>query len=133
MSEDSVFAAALRLRTAAERAAYLDEACGGNTALRQEVEALLQAHEEAGDFLAVPFVKAVPTADFPPASGGEKAETIDPPSPAEAPGTSVGPYRLLQRLGEGGMGAVYVAEQQEPVKRRVALKVIKPGMDTAHV
>src|SRR5262245_42758657 len=133
MSEDSVFAAALSKRTPAERAAYLDQACRGNPALRQEVEALLLAHDQAGDFLAQPFVQAVPTADLPPASGDGMSETIDPPSPAEAPGTAIGPYKLLQRLGEGGMGAVYVAEQQEPVKRRVALKVIKPGMDSAQV
>jgi serine/threonine protein kinase len=133
MSEDGIFAAALSKRTAAERAAYLEEACGGNAGLRQEIEALLQAHEQAGDFLAEPFVKAVPTATLAPAGVDEQAETIDPPSLAEAPGTAIGPYRLLQRLGEGGMGAVYVAEQQEPVKRRVALKVIKPGMDSAQV
>jgi serine/threonine protein kinase len=133
MSEDSVFAVALSKRTAAERAAYLDEACKGNAALRHEVEALLQAHEQAGDFLAEPLVKAVPTSDLPSAGPEEKSQSIDPSFQAEAPGTLIGPYKLLQLLGEGGMGAVYVAEQQQPVKRRVALKVIKPGMDTARV
>jgi serine/threonine protein kinase/tetratricopeptide (TPR) repeat protein len=133
MSEDSVFAVALSMPTAAERAAYLDEACKDNAALRHEVEALLHAHEQAGDFLAEPIVKAVPTSDLPSAGPEDKSQSIDPPFQAETPGTLIGPYKLLQLLGEGGMGAVYVAEQQQPVKRRVALKVIKPGMDTARV
>ncbi|MFL5240707.1 MAG: protein kinase domain-containing protein [Gemmataceae bacterium] len=133
MSEDSIFAEALRKRTAAERTAFLNEACGANTALRQEVEALLLAHDQAGDFLAEPFIQTAPTAPVPLAGEAVSAETMDSPSQSEAPGTSIGPYRILQRLGEGGMGAVYVAEQQEPVKRRVALKVIKPGMDSAYV
>jgi serine/threonine protein kinase/tetratricopeptide (TPR) repeat protein len=133
MNEDSVFAVALSMPTAAERAAYLDDACKDNAALRHEVEALLHAHEQAGDFLAEPIVKAVPTSALPSAGPEDKPQTIDPPFQAEAPGTLIGPYKLLQLLGEGGMGAVYVAEQQQPVKRRVALKVIKPGMDTARV
>ena len=61
------------------------------------------------------------------------ALALEKPSPAERPGTRIGPYKLLQQIGEGGMGVVYMAEQQEPVRRKVALKIIKPGMDTKQV
>src|SRR5262249_22610180 len=59
--------------------------------------------------------------------------TVDEPPPAEAPGTVVGPYKLLQQIGEGGMGVVFMAEQEKPVRRKVALKIIKPGMDSRQV
>ena len=116
--EAAVFGATLRLPSG-ERAAYLDEACGGDSALRQRIEELLRASEEAGAFLQNPA--AVPP-------GG----TI-PASPAEKPGDLIGRYKLLQQIGEGGCGVVYMAEQTEPVHRRVALKVIKLGMDTKQV
>jgi serine/threonine protein kinase/tetratricopeptide (TPR) repeat protein len=124
MTADSIFAAALAIVSPVERAAYLDEACAGDPALRVEIEALLRAHDEAGNALREP-----------PATPGERA-TPPPavPSPVvEGPGSRVGPYKLLQQIGEGGMGVVYLAEQDEPVRRRVALKIIKPGMDTKQV
>src|ERR1035441_10137794 len=102
-----------------ERAAFLDKACVGDAALRQRVEELLQAKDEAGDFLESPA--AVPP-------GGAV-----PAVPAEKPGDRIGRYKLLQQIGEGGCGVVYMAEQEEPVRRRVALKVIKLGMDTKQV
>ena len=116
--EVAVFGAARRL-PAGERAAYLNEACVGDAVLRQRVEELLQAKDEAGDFLESPA--AVPP-------GGAV-----PAVPAEKPGDRIGRYKLLQQIGEGGCGVVYMAEQEEPVRRRVALKVIKLGMDTKQV
>jgi serine/threonine protein kinase/cytochrome c-type biogenesis protein CcmH/NrfG len=120
--EVAVFSAARRLPTR-ERAAYLDEACANNAALRQRVEQLLQASEEAGAFLQSP-------AAIPHGPGG----TVRlPVVPAEKPGDRIGRYKLLQQIGEGGCGVVYMAEQEQPVHRRVALKVIKLGMDTKSV
>src|SRR5262249_48981141 len=106
-----------------ERAAYLDAACGGDAELRRRVEALLAAHDDAGSFLD----RAAPgaTAAVETARRGVSA-------PEEA-GTRIGVYKLLQQIGEGGMGTVWMAEQQEPVKRMVALKVIKAGLDTQQV
>src|SRR5581483_4693195 len=86
--------------------------------LRRQVESLLAAHFRAGQFLDRPAVSPPATAPW---------------AGAEAPGTTIGPYKLLEPIGEGGMGIVYVAEQTTPVRRRVALKVIKPGMDTREV
>ncbi len=127
----SIFGKALEIGAVAERAAYLDQACGGDAALRAEVDSLLAALEGAGDFLRQPAAAPGATVDPEPAS--DQGEPKRDPVTAEAVGSRVGPYKLLQPLGEGGMGAVWVAEQTEPVKRRVALKVIKPGMDSAQV
>ncbi len=103
-----------------ERSAYLDQACHGDAAFRQRVEALLNAHEEAGDFLL-----EVPS---------EVREQSQRSSPlGEKPGDQVGRYLLLQQIGEGGCGVVFLAEQREPVRRRVAVKVVKPGLDTKSV
>lgn len=116
---ETIFNAALQKGSTAERFAYLDGACGSDAELRGRLEALLRAHEEAGSFL-----------DAPPDDPDATAESL---RLAEGPGTTIGPYKLLQRIGEGGFGLVYMAEQQEPVRRKVALKVIKLGMDTRQV
>jgi eukaryotic-like serine/threonine-protein kinase len=113
----SIFCDALERTSAAERAAFLETACGADTALRARIEALLQAHVQAGGFLTD---QTSPSA------------VIDGPL-TERPGTVIGPYKLLEQIGEGGMGLVFVAEQQQPVRRKLALKVIKPGMDTRQV
>src|SRR6187455_1216688 len=118
MDEASIFLEALQRPAPADRAAYLDGACAGDAELRLSVEMLLKAHARAGDFLN-------PT----PADVGP---TIDQPR-AERPGAVIGPYKLLQQIGEGGMGTVFMAEQTQPVQRKVALKVIKAGMDSRQV
>jgi eukaryotic-like serine/threonine-protein kinase len=122
-SEQSVFAEALRRDTAEARDAYLDGACGTDIALRRRVEALLRAAENAGDFLEEP----------PTGLGGDTDSTLPVGQLSEKPGDRIGRYKLLQQIGEGGCGVVYMAEQLEPVRRRVALKVIKLGMDTKNV
>jgi WD40 repeat protein/serine/threonine protein kinase len=118
MNEREAFIAAFQKESAAERRAYLDAACGEDEELRREVEALLAAHERAGSFLEHPLA--------------DPAVTTDDPI-REGPGTVIGPYKLMEQIGEGGMGLVFVAEQQQPIRRKVALKVIKPGMDTRQV
>lgn len=114
-----------------ERAAFLAEACGDDLELRAEVERLLAAHEQAGDFLESP-VNPFPE----PMIGGRPGETEALPGPGmaiERPGTMIGRYKLLEEIGQGGFGVVYMAEQVEPVQRKVALKIIKAGMDTREV
>src|ERR1041385_5110208 len=119
--EAALFQAAAQLSGAA-RATFLDGACHGNPALRQRLEALLAADEQSDGVLAeaAPAAKATMKLDLPDA-------------PDEAVGQKIGRYKILERVGEGGCGGVYVAEQTEPVRRRVALKVIKLGMDTKQV
>jgi WD40 repeat protein/serine/threonine protein kinase len=116
MDEESIFLEALQKPSPAERMAYLEEACAGRAELRHNVLGLLHAHERAGDFLGeVPGVA-----------------TVDHPT-SEGPDTVLGPYKLLEPIGEGGFGVVFMAEQLRPVRRKVALKVLKPGMDTRQV
>src|SRR5882724_10586073 len=110
-----VFAAVIEL-SGSDRSAHLERACGSDEELRRRVERLLKAHDQVGHFLEQPAPTAVPEA-----SVGEK------------PGDRIGRYKLLQQIGEGGCGVVYLAEQEEPIRRRVALKIIKPGMDTKSV
>jgi serine/threonine protein kinase/Flp pilus assembly protein TadD len=114
-----IFFAALEKGAPQERAAYLEEACAGDPDLRQRVEKMLAAQAQAGSFLEQPALS--------------RALTVDEQAVCERPGTVIGPYRLMEQIGEGGMGLVFVAEQQQPVRRKVALKVIKPGMDTRQV
>jgi serine/threonine protein kinase/tetratricopeptide (TPR) repeat protein len=127
MNERDLFMAAVQIGDAAERAAYLDRACTGETALRQRVEALLAAFAQAGSFLQQPAGEPRATSDVSPPgpSGGS--------DPAEGPGTVIGPYKLVEQIGEGGMGTVWMAQQTEPVRRLVAVKLIKAGMDSRQV
>jgi serine/threonine protein kinase/Tol biopolymer transport system component len=116
---EAIYHGALEKEAGRERAAYLDSACGNNAALREHIEALLKANEDAGNFL-----------DTPPADVGA---ALDDAPLTERPGTVIGRYKLLEKIGEGGMAVVYMAEQQEPIRRKVALKIIKLGMDTKSV
>jgi tetratricopeptide (TPR) repeat protein len=118
LPEESIFAQALEIGSTAERAAFLDRACGDDPALRAEVEALLRAHDQPADLLNLP---------------DQPVRTVDYPSGPERPGAVIGPYKLLEQIGEGGFGIVFMADQMEPVRRKVALKVLKPGMDTRQV
>jgi len=125
MTEETLFAEALALSDPAERAAFLEQACGGDATLRRRVEALLHSHEQAGSFLDKPATEA--TSDV--VSGQWLDPNALPETPLESVGSRIQQYKLLQQIGEGGMGGVFMAEQQEPVRRTVALKVIKAGMD----
>jgi eukaryotic-like serine/threonine-protein kinase len=121
MTERSIFMQALEFDDPRGREAHVLRACGGDERLRARVEALLRRHQ-SDDVLELdrmPDVDLSFTADLPPA--------------AEHPGTTIGPYKLLEQIGEGGMGVVYMAEQTQPIRRKVALKIIKPGMDTNQV
>ena len=108
---------------------YVGEACGGDTELEQQLGQLLQVHREAGSFLDRPAAAMGATGAFTSSPGKGLADI----ALRERPGTIIGPYKLLQQLGEGGMGTVFMAEQTQPVQRKVAIKVIKPGMDSRQV
>ena len=114
-----IFQNIIEIEDQAKREQYLENACQGDDKLRADVEALLKAHEEAGDYLEAPAVGA--------------NVTLDGLAQIEGPGTKIGRYELLELIGEGGMGLVYLAEQKEPERRKVVLKVIKPGMDSKQV
>jgi eukaryotic-like serine/threonine-protein kinase len=113
----TIFLEALDYNGPDELRRFLEQACGSDAALRMRVEELLRAHRDAGAFLG----------------GGERQGATCAPPRAESLGTVIGPYKLLQQIGEGGMGTVFMAEQTQPVQRKVALKVIKPGMDSGQV
>jgi len=113
----TIFGKVLEIHSNDERSKYLDQACAGDVSLRAELEDLLGAIERAGNFLG----------------GSVSAVATNDQSITEKPGETIGPYKLLQQIGEGGMGVVFMAEQIEPIQRTVALKIIKPGMDTRQV
>ncbi|HEY7426893.1 MAG TPA: protein kinase, partial [Gemmataceae bacterium] len=117
---NQLFLQALELRSSGARQEYLDEVCAGQAMLRAEVESLLEANARAGSFLESPAALPQPAA------------TVEEPI-LECPGMAIGPYKLLEQIGEGSFGVVFMAEQQRPVRRKVALKVLKPGMDTRQV
>ncbi len=118
MNQRQIFDAALDIADPAERARFLEQACTGDAALQKNLEDLLAIQTQLGSFLETPAqVLAAAAADCLAAQSG----------------TVIGPYKLLQQIGEGGMGAVYMAEQSRPVQRKVALKIIKPGMDSRQV
>jgi serine/threonine-protein kinase len=119
MNERDIFVLAMQKEDGAERQAFLREVRRDDPALGERVEGLLRAYANAESFLESPA--PAPTL------------THTPSPPCEGPGTVIGPYKLMEQIGEGGMGVVYVAEQTQPVRRRVALKIIKPGMDTKQV
>ncbi|MSU49774.1 MAG: hypothetical protein EXS37_11930 [Opitutus sp.] len=122
--DEVVFADAL-LRPAHERAAFLDGACGDDDALRARIIALLAAHDGPESVMtSSPVTRAAPLPDL---------SAVALAKVQEKPGDRIGHYKLLQQIGEGGCGVVYMAEQEEPVRRRVALKIIKLGMDTKAV
>ncbi len=112
----TIFIEALEKESAEARDEYLEEACDGDGELRERLEALLSAHGEAGNFRGGEASSSGDTVDFEPIS--------------ERPGDVMGRYKLLEEIGEGGFGVVFMAEQREPVRRRVALKILKPGMDS---
>ncbi len=136
MNERDLFIAALQIDDPAERTAYLDQACGGDNELRNRLDVLLlvhahmPTHEEDGS-LDSGLQHESHTFDHIPAA--DPTGSIPGAELGEGPGTVIGPYRLLQKIGEGGMGCVFMAEQIHPVRRKVAFKVIKAGMDTGQV
>jgi len=132
---EEIFCAALELTDPSERMAFLERACTGDANLRSSVEQMLSEQSHVEELFGAEGIAHVSAAglfqslnitDLP-----QEAELIL--STREDVGQQVGPYKLLERIGEGGCGVVYVAEQMQPVRRRVALKLIKPGMDTKNV
>ncbi|MFV2067393.1 MAG: protein kinase [Pirellulales bacterium] len=118
MNERERFDAALAITDPEEQAAFLEQACGSDVARRQRLKELLEAQKRLGSFLESPAPGVAPTIEL---------------AVTEQPGTVIGPYKLIEEIGEGGMGSVFMALQKEPVRRKVALKVIKPGMDSKQV
>jgi eukaryotic-like serine/threonine-protein kinase len=127
-----IFLQAIEETAEEERAAFLDRACAGDAAMRARVEELLAAHQ-VDSFLERPAAPLGATREPGKPVEASNSATSPPRAGAEAAGAHIGPYKLLQLIGEGGMGAVWMAEQQRPVRRQVALKVIKAGMDSAQV
>ena len=116
---EEIYHSAIEKEPGPEREKYLDAACGSNTPLRANIEALLKANDEAGNFLEALVL--------------DDTATWEGPSLIESPGAIIDRYKLLEKIGEGGMAVVYMAEQERPIRRKVALKIIKLGMDTEQV
>ncbi|HZU35202.1 MAG TPA: hypothetical protein VFA18_04815, partial [Gemmataceae bacterium] len=116
-SIETILAQAVEIAEPAQRRAFVEQACNGHGTLQRRVEQLIANHFQAGSFLERPAA-AIGVGET---AGWERNEST------HAPGMMIGPYKLLEQIGEGGMGLVYVAEQEQPFKRRVALKIIKPG------
>ena len=128
--EKAVFCQALEMADPAQRRQFLDRACGADKALRKEVERLLALSQSAGDF----FKQCAPALQSATVDAAQVLAAAESALEPEIPETKhIGPYKLLQKLGEGGCGVVYMAEQEQPIRRRVALKIIKLGMDTRNV
>jgi serine/threonine protein kinase/tetratricopeptide (TPR) repeat protein len=128
---EAIFHAARDIPDPAPRGAYVREACGGDETLISHVEALLAAADAPDSLLDRPAGGLAATSDE--VSPGHWINPADLPPPSEAPGSRIGPYKLLEQIGEGGMGTVWMAEQTEPIQRRVAVKVVKEGMDSRQV
>src|SRR3954462_2601335 len=124
-SLDTIFCAAVEFASPGDRAAYLAAACGDDGDLRRQAERLVDAHFRAGSFLEDPAQGAGDTAAL--------APPTPTPTPADLSGATLGPYHLLEPLGEGGMGTVWLARQTEPIQRTVAVKLVKAGMDSSQV
>ena len=116
---DEILDQAVKISDLTEQEAFLNKACGGNETLRAEVESLLKAYAESGDFLDIPAIDPV--------------VTLEQAHSTEDSGAVIGRYKLLEKIGEGGMAVVYMAEQKHPIRRKVAFKIIKLGMDTKEV
>lgn len=117
--EEAIFKKAIKLKTSLERESYIKRVCKGNAKLQDRLKILLRAHDQADGFL-----------EFPPFGSNV---TLDDSPLTEGPGTVIGRYKLLEKIGEGGFGVVYMADQTKPISRRVAFKIIKLGMDTKEV
>jgi serine/threonine protein kinase/predicted Zn-dependent protease len=142
VKERELFINALQIEDPPGRSAYLDQACGGDAGLRERVEVLLKALAAAGSFMQEPVPASPQERGLRIEDGGSPTDAaapsvFDPRSSilasSERPGAVIGPYKLLQQIGEGGMGTVFMAEQTQPVQRKVALKILKPGMDSRQV
>ena len=121
MTEREIFFEALEMATPEARVAYLQGACSGDVTLRRKVDELLKEHLSNDSLVAGPALER------------ERGTINLDPAPAESPAQMIGRYKLLEKIGEGGFGEVWMAEQREPVKRRVALKIIKLGMDSRQI
>ncbi|MCA9172342.1 MAG: protein kinase, partial [Planctomycetales bacterium] len=118
LDEESIFHTARKIAHPAAQAEYLEQICAGDQSLYERVKSLLEVEQQETNFL-----KSHNVSQF----------TSNESLVAEQPGQQIGRYKLLQKIGEGGFGVVYMADQQRPVRRKVALKIIKPGMDTQSV